>query len=259
MAALLMLVLVMVPACGDQTDSSATEPVVGSSTSDGPAGQAAASEDPLKEPEVAALFEELNRRTQVASTASFASSIADYLPSQLISRDGADPQPWAFGVASGSISDAKVTFAARLGAENDRVEEVPLDSAEADWRLITATMSVTRAWVTTDVPPERVTFVVPIGGAFDQREAIEGLISLDDAIVVLTNADDSDPSSWRLARVDSALGFVAASGELRFPALSAGEEREFLGDVTTLERIDDAASRTRPVIYIDRDGTVTRK
>jgi hypothetical protein len=204
------------------------------------------------------LFEQLQQRAEGASRVSFASNISDYLPSQLVSVAGATPRSLVYGVVTGSVTQASVTYAGRIGNGDERASsgEVPLDADDADWRLITATLEVSESWVSAETPPRLVRFVVPIGGNVDSQATIAGLRSLERAIVVLTTADDIDPSSWRIAFSDTALGFVDDSGRLLFPAMTEDESRIFLGDVHTLADLGEAASDSQDVITVDKAGNV---
>lgn len=113
-------------------------------------------------------------------------------------------------------------------------------SSEAQWRTVDVTLRVERSW---GLSGDTVKFGLPIGSSLDPKEFIDGLKSMDSAIVVLTSPGffQYDVKLYAVGMSGGLLGTTREDGRIRFPALE--NESKFLAVVDTLEELDAEASQ----------------
>lgn len=204
----------------------------------------------MDQPDSTAFFEELRDRDS-GSMVSFAENLADYLPSQQVSFNGEEPRSAALGVAYGSVTNAEVTFAGKVSEDgpDDDGEAVRLDSPDADWRMVTATVAIDSAWLSDPDVGDEVAFTIPISGTEDPAVVIKNLEGMDRILLVLTTPDKTNSAYYRIA-LETAIGQVDESGRVSFPGMTQDDESAFLADIQTLQDIDEQASKPQPVIEV---------
>lgn len=224
-ACLAMVAAVTVQACGSQTDE-ATD-VHGTSA-------AAPAE----------IFTELGQRVEKISFATSIEHLADALPAT-----GTDPGRELEGVLVGRVTGANegAAFAHRPDTEGEEAPDgVPVDwdADDVAWRDATVTVEVEHIWSTV-IPPDtaNLQLKIPVAGDLPPQEYVEGLAGLGRIVAVLSSTDHDSPIPGRHSVLweATALGTVSANGNLSFPAMSQKEAAAFLGKLTTVQALEQAA------------------
>jgi hypothetical protein len=203
----------------------------------------------------AALFSQLRSRTS-ADAVYFADDLGDYLPTQEVRVDGGSPRQLSPGVVTGEVVNAEVTAAYKLGAISASGEEdpdgVPVDKAapDADWRVITFTFAVNDAWSDDVAEGSTITINVSTSGSQDAQTVVQGLESLDHAIVALDGTNQIGDARFSIARSGALLGLIETDG-ITFPALGAEEDAAFVGNLKAPRQISVAAQEEQPIILVE--------
>ncbi|KQZ69894.1 hypothetical protein ASD66_09320 [Nocardioides sp. Root151] len=204
-----------------------------------------------------ALFHSMAGASEGTESLIYAEDLTDYLPGQEIIIDGADPAPVADGIVRGSVVDVQVTAAGRHAMNGDEEapddERVDVDAEDADWRELTATLTVAEAWGAAVRDRDEVRFIITISPDADPADYIQGLEAMDDALVILDSQGSvaSNPESFRLAAQETALGEVHPDETIAFPATDQGRE-EFLGGIRTLDDLRREAYVKQRTIVVER-------
>jgi len=199
------------------------------------------------------MFRALHGGAAGVDTLRIAEDLSDYLPGQLVSRDGAEPVPMASGILRGDIVAARVSDAGRsyeTASGEEAQEKVSTNSADAHWRHIEATVHVAETWGEQVEGETHVRFVIPIGGSADAAPYIDGLVELDDVIAVLSKSPRE--GAHRVVETSLALGVVGPHERLTFPGLSGPEATAFTKVIGNLKELRRRAYVKQPLIRVDR-------
>ncbi|WP_067433382.1 hypothetical protein [Nocardioides jensenii] len=253
-----VVLLFTATACGATAD---TPSQVRDSAPDRPLSDRPASEPRAPDARAArAALEFLEVRRESADVlGSFAESLEDYLPGQLVEIDGRDPVPLALGVVHGTIRRAE-PYAAYATAEPETDGgpdgvQVEWADPDADWRVIAVTLDITEAWGDGVPHSGQLRFALPDGE--DSESFMRGIESLGEAVLVLGSTHSSDESLFRLVEQDAAIGLVDQKGAVRFPAFGLDAEA-FVRGVGTLPAIAAKAEVKQPLIVVKKLRVVSR-
>ena len=199
----------------------------------------------------AAVYSHLRERNLNVDAVYFADDLGDYLPNQMVRIEGESPAPLSPGVVTGSVKAAELSAAYRIGGQDDP-DGVRLDKTapDADWRVVTVTFTVDEAWSDQVSKGDQVTIDISISGSQDVGTFLQGLESMDNAVVALDGTNQIGDASYSVAQNGTLLGSTGG-GEITFPALPASESNEFVGDLTTTDEVDEAADEPQEAIVVD--------
>ena len=197
-----------------------------------------------QQPERASAFlDSLAAAREAGSAAYPALSLAEHLPNQAFTVDGARV-PSSEHVVLGTVVSA-VVASSHTVVDGAEVELDP-GTTGAWWSVADMTIEVERA-----VGPtlhDRIVVQVPLRGPADAQEQLGSLEALGRVVVVV---DDG-----RIVRNEGLLGLVDGD-QITWPLLehpASGEGAAFVDGVDTVEELFDAASSTRADIALGASG-----
>ena len=203
-------------------------------------------------------MDHLTARQAARDEIAFDRTLAEVLPNQRFSIETANAKPLLSTVVRGKVIGVSAGAAYLDGAEEESTE-LPFDAPNATWRAL-----VMKVQVDDDFDEEReAPRVVEVGLSFDGGVDAELMLRAFEGQEVLLPLEKPgfyrfDRTLYNISHSGSLLGLVSEDGSLSMPALGVNE-RSYLGELTSIERVSEEAERQKPVITIEtRDGVPTR-
>lgn len=197
----------------------------------------------------------LEEQQQLIDAVWFERSLREALPNVRFDneQDDLDPAPAYEGIVTGRVSSVSAPRFFRdesFSGDEVRTIEVESDSGEWGWALVELTIEVSSDF---DPTAEDAGIVVvglvayTLDLAYGLAETLEG----QRVIVGYQRLDGirPDPDLMIVARAGALFGLVAEDGAISLPILGEAE-REFLGDLTTLDALEAAAAEPETVIPV---------
>lgn len=197
------------------------------------------------------VVEHLRARRDASADLFIERNLADLLPNQEFRIEDSRPDTLAAGVLAGEV--VKVERGAGYFVEGDasRGTVIDFDDPRVQWKTVELTVEQSDA---VGEIPESVRIGLTIDGEFPASEV--ELALLGQQIVAPIKQDQffsHDAELWSIAQGGDLLGFVE-DGVFDFPIL--GEESDaFVGDLTTLDSLEEEAREDKPVVFVEyRNG-----
>lgn len=205
-------------------------------TACGHATTAAPTEDDVR----AAVFSDLTNRAETADgVVDVAVSLADYLPSQQVIVDGAEPRPLSDGIVVGRVVDAVPIADYKLATGEDGEEYVVSIDVEDSWAVGSGDLDV-----------------LVVSQSPDEEVVVRGLKALGRVIVLLDGDLGRADGLHGVAEDGAGLGLVDDRGAIEFPAMTG--EAAFLGSLRTVDDLDRTSEDQQPPIVIKNHVVVSR-
>lgn len=187
-------------------------------------------------------------REAAADSFYYDQKLAEALPNNLVSIDGAPEGLLAKGVVIGTVKSVDPGQAYAVdGADADSGTTVAFDDPNAAWRVAVVTVAaqhnLTRSdGQVVDHPGDVKIGVVIAGDSWQQQ--MDGIKALSDVVVVLDNHrsyDFEQPAINAVARNGALFGDVDANGKIGFPALDEASA-SYIGTLDTVPALLNAAT-----------------
>lgn len=188
-------------------------------------------------------------------------TLREALPNVKFDSDENDlgPRPAYGGIVAGhvtSVSEPRV-FRDELSTDAARSIELEPGSADGSWAILEMTIDVSDDFDPLVEDPENLVigFVV---NSFDLAEGLPETLEGQHVIIGYERPEvfAPDPNLSIVARTGQLFGIISEDGRISMPLLGE-EEREFLGELTTLEAVTSAAAEAETVIHVTLDGYET--
>ncbi|GIH02481.1 hypothetical protein Rhe02_05480 [Rhizocola hellebori] len=204
------------------------------------------------------LFGHLHARSHSLDAMWFESSLAEMLPSQQFSVNGAPAASRTSALVIGQIADVRAGRGFSHKNDAPSSTEVGFNSPQALWRTVEVTVSVEQAWGKV-AGQDKVTFAVVIDRGANATAAINGLRSLGRIVVSLDRQGRYaySPGLYSISHSGDLFGTVDAQGNIQLPVMENGAG--FMKGLDTVAELSAEAAKSPQSIKIDlTDGVPAR-